>query len=298
MPRKSSPVEIGAIAVGVVLVIGLVAFGLNLLRAQTAQPSDQAIQTAIAATAAAQPVARETAFGQIAQDLASDPTLPPATPVPSAAPSEAPSVTIEPSATMIPASPTITPTESPPTETPAPTSSPTPIPPQEFTGRGAKVVHVVVAELSRVYLGHEGKRNFIVRAYAADGSDEGLVNEIGYYAGNRLLMPATYDIEIKADGPWLIRVTPMSWDETASGAMEGKGDDIRGMFTPPISRGVYRFTHEGQHNFIVNLVCDTTQDGIVNEIGTFNGEFMVSFEDAKGCLWDVQADGAWTIAPK
>ena len=124
------------------------------------------------------------------------------------------------------------------------------------------------------------------------------MNEIGYYAGNRMLVADTYDVEIAADGPWLIRVIPMAWDETASGVVAGKGDDIRGLFTPLISRTAYQFTHQGQSNFAVYLVCDTHKDLLVNEIGRYNGEAMVVFRDAKGCLWDVTADGTWTITPK
>ena len=90
----------------------------------------------------------------------------------------------------------------------------------------------------------------------------------------------------------------MSWDEAASGAIEGKGDDIRGLFTPPTSRAAYRFTHQGESNIIVHLTCNTGEDFLVNEIGRFDGEAMVTFDDAEACLWDVQADGAWTITPK
>jgi hypothetical protein len=127
-----------------------------------------------------------------------------------------------------------------------------------------------VPKLSRVYLGHEGRSNFIVTAYPDDDDDdELLVNEIGYYAGHRLLESGRYDIEIKADGPWLIRITPLSWDDTAGGVLAGRGDDIRGLFTPLVSRAIYQFTHQGESNFIVHLVCDTHWDGIVNEIGFF-----------------------------
>lgn len=181
---------------------------------------------------------------------------------------------------------------------PVTVSSPSAVPGQEFSGRGAKVLSLEVPELSKIYLGHEGRANFIVRSYSADGDDELLVNAIGYYAGIRLITSGFYELEIDADGPWLVRVIPVTVDSSARGAFSGRGDDIRGVFAPSKTRAAYRFAHQGQGNFIVHLICDSHSDLLANEIGPFNGEAIVVFNDAQACLWDITADGAWSIAPK
>ncbi|MBP1466208.1 hypothetical protein EYB53_010870 [Candidatus Chloroploca sp. M-50] len=152
--------------------------------------------------------------------------------------------------------------------------------------------------ISRIYLGHEGRSNFAVLAYDEQDERELLVNEIGYYAGHRYLPAGTYDLEINADGPWLIRVTPLAWDEAARNALEGQGDDIRGWFTPAVSRQTYHFTHQGGSNFAVFLRCDTDDDLLVNAIGNVDSEHMVVFGRASRCFWDITADGAWTITPR
>ncbi len=58
------------------------------------------------------------------------------------------------------------------------------------------------------------------------------------------------------------------------------------------------FSHaREQGNFIVFLHCAGGADLAVNEIGTAEGSALAHFTDHL-CLWEVQADGAWSLRPE
>lgn len=211
------------------------------------------------------------------------PTEAAATPVPSTTP--APTATEGPTNTPRP-----TWTQTPPTATPEP---------QVFTGTGRKVLDVTFDVLTTLHLTHTGRRNFAVTASPDSGSPDLLVNTIGNYDGVRLLTPGHYLIEVEADGAWTATAAPLGRDDSAAGPMSGAGDDIRGAFQAPAQRSVYRFTHTGKRNFAVFLDCTTgRRDLLVNDIGPYDGEAVVTFGSDAVCVWDITADGKWTIAPK
>lgn len=58
----------------------------------------------------------------------------------------------------------------------------------------------------------------------------------------------------------------------------------------------YRFTHDGQANFIVWLHCAGGDDLGQNEIGPLDVTSVVRFAQGP-CLWEVRADGNWSITP-
>lgn len=214
------------------------------------------------------------------------------TPTEELTPVAMPLPTEEPEPTNTPA-PTKTP--EPPTATPVP---PTPVPPIELSGSGATVEEIEVSVLSRITFTHQGSRNFAVIVYKPDDSKDLLVNVIGNYQGARYMEPGAYTLEIDADGAWTATITAMSLDQAAAGAMDGASDDVRGVFIPTGSRATYSFTHDGTGNFAVILVCDNSRDLLVNEIGAYQGDAVVSFGNAQVCMWDISADGNWSIAPK
>jgi hypothetical protein len=240
-------------------------------------------------------------------------TAAPGAPNPAAAaPTEAPVVTAGPTDTPAPTetpAPTDTPapTNTPePTATPAPTDTPeptaTPIPPVVITGNGQTVTDKITLpyEISTVSFTHQGQRNFAVQLYTAESDQpELLVNTIGNYAGTRLLQGSSpIFFEITADGAWELTITRLTEDAAAANA-QGSGDWVTGVFIPAESGPVpYRFTHTGSRNFAVYLHCDgELPDLAQNEIGAVDNEAVIRFGDGP-CLWEVQADGDWTIAPK
>lgn len=197
-----------------------------------------------------------------------------------------------------PPAPTATPE---PTDTPEPTATPTPAPePIVIEGSGQTVTDPFTppAGVYRVSFTHDGRRNFIVQAYAGDDSDV-LVNKIGAYDGTRPLIGGNeIYFEVNADGVWSIRVEPMTFDETVASGAEGTGDHVTGLFTPAKEGAVpYTFTHSGERNFIVQLHCAGGSDFAQNVIGAADNEAVVRFRDAP-CFWEVQADGDWSIRPK
>lgn len=232
--------------------------------------------------------------------LPAPPTLPPtATLLPGAAPTQAPAPTEAPAPTAAPL-PTAppAPTAIPPTAAPPPTLAPTAVPPQLLQGSGKKVQPVVIASLSRLTLTHDGKRNFAVVAYPADGSSqELLVNTIGSYEGVRWLPPGSYNLEITADGGWTIGIAEFTREDTVAVGLLGKGDYVSGVFVPLGTNVAYTYTHDGKRNFAVILYCSDGQDLVANEIGPTQGEAIAQ---ARGdaCFWDVSADGNWSIAKK
>ena len=231
---------------------------------------------------------------------------------PSGAPAAAGAATNAPAPTEPPAA-TAGPTDTPaPTNTPAPTSTPaptdtpeptpTPIAPVVITGNGQTVTDKIDVpyQIGTVAFTHQGRSNFAVKLYTA-GSErpELLVNTIGNYQGTRLFQgesPAFFEID--ADGAWELTLAPLTEDTTAASA-QGTGDWVSGVFAPTDSGPTpYRFTHNGTGNFAVYLHCDGQRpDLLQNEIGAAENEAVVRFGDGL-CLWEVQADGDWTIAPK
>jgi hypothetical protein len=150
------------------------------------------------------------------------------------------------------------------------------------------------AEKSRIAFSHNGRRNFIVRAYVGNDRD-GLVNKIGVYEGVRLLEakgPVTLDIQ--ADGGW--RAVVSSIPPGAGPAFSGRGDDVSGLFSPP-GNGPWEFGHDGQRNFIVKLHCASGRSLIQNRIGAATGSQVITFGRGP-CFWEVEADGSWSLAPR
>lgn len=210
---------------------------------------------------------------------------------------EAPAATAAPAATEAPTDvpPTAEPTAIPPTV--EPTAEPTPVPPQEFTGTGQVVQDVQIDALSTLAFTHNGSRNFQVWAYGADDQKDLLVNTIGDYQGVRWLEPGAYTLEIDADGAWTMAIAAMGLDQSATGAMQGAGDFVSGVFQSERGRAAYTFVHEGERNFQVWLLCESNRDLLINEIGAIQAEAVVS-TGGELCFWQVDADGAWTVAPK
>ena len=169
---------------------------------------------------------------------------------------------------------------------------------QVLKGHGDKVVkldldadYVHIADIT-----HQGRSNFVVSALDGSGTMlDLLVNEIGGYAGVRLLdvrrTPAA--LKVQADGAWTITIKVAQKAPRWSGRGSGKGaavlvvdgGAVTGLTTVTI-------THQGRSNFAVFAYGDGVYDLLVNEIGSYSGEVVVP---SGTVLLDVQADGAWTI---
>lgn len=222
-----------------------------------------------------------------------------------AEPTDVPAATEGPAPTEGPTE-TPAPTDTPaPTETPAPTNTPeptaTPVPPVELSGSGQTVTEALLppSRVNRVSFTHQGRRNFIVRVYKSDGSDDLMVNAVGAYEGTRpLFVEGEVYFEIDADGPWTVRVEAIAGDQEAALGAEGIGDYVSGLFVPPQSGPVpFEVAHNGQRNFIVYLHCASGTQLVQNELGAVSGSTVVRIGEGP-CLWEVQADGGWAFRPR
>lgn len=276
-----------AIGIGATLV-GLFILGAFLAPARNRDAT--ATANALAAIASATPgeFVPPATSGPAGAAIGNTATPPPsATPKPTNTP--APTRTPRPTSTPKPTAP--------PTEIPTPTTPPEPI---TLSGSGQDVTDPVFVPfpLARVTLAHDGSRNFIVTVFSGDDEDY-LTNVIGRYSGSRLIQGdrETY-FEVNADGGWMIHIEPLGFDDTLSAGASGSGDTITDLFEPSKVGAVpYKFTHDGSRNFIVQILCAGGADYVQNEIGAVDGAAVVKFSDGP-CLWDVRADGNWTLAPK
>jgi hypothetical protein len=150
------------------------------------------------------------------------------------------------------------------------------------------------SSVSVVAFTHSGRSNFIVHAFHGDKEDY-LVNKIGVYQGARPLFgtePVTFDI--RADGAWTLRIEPVARTDTP--VFSGKGDAVSGLFDPP-STGAWEIMHDGRANFIVHLYCAGGTEYVQNEIGRVAGSRVVRFPKGP-CMWEVEADGNWSLKPR
>lgn len=179
----------------------------------------------------------------------------------------------------------------------APVAQPKPLPTdQVFSGRGAKVVKLSLAEdyLHIAKISHTGRSNFSIWSIDATGERlDLLVNEIGNYAGVRPLdlSEAPAALQIEADGSWRIEIQVAQKAPHWTGAASGKGSAV--LLIPGGTQGitVVKATHSGRSNFVI-WVYGEDSDLLVNEIGKYTGEVLVP---PGMVLIEIEADGAWTI---
>jgi hypothetical protein len=197
-----------------------------------------------------------------------------------------------------------TPTPPVDTSTPTPEATAVSFTAIKLTGSGNKVPKFTIPEDAAAIatITNRGSANFVVTSLAADGSANALlVNVIGSYSGTVLFDSANGEhsvaLQVESNGSWTITIKPLSSARTwnPSGPLTGKGDDV--VLVSPARSGLTTatITHKGSANFVVYAY--STSGGIdllVNEIGNYSGESAMP--DGTFAL-EVEADGAWTVAP-
>lgn len=143
---------------------------------------------------------------------------------------------------------------------------------------------------------HSGSRNFILELLDTNGNSvELVVNDIGPYEGSQaFIVPAgEYLYNISADGSWTVEMSQYLPDEKdiLNGAASGKGDSAVFINIESGARNI-KSTHDGQRNFIVEINDSVL---LVNDIGIYEGSQIQQFEDSAIYLFNVIADGNWTI---
>lgn len=167
----------------------------------------------------------------------------------------------------------------------------------KYSGSGQDVVTDIILpkSLSILRLKNKGKSNFIV--YLHDETDKDLIaNEIGNFNGT---------IPIFGEGPFMLEIDGDKWSaefepmfEAESGVFNGKGFAASGYFDVP-EENIWTITHNGESNFIVYLHTDQGSELVQNEIGKVNGNIILDIPSGSTiCVWEIQADGEWSINPK
>lgn len=165
-----------------------------------------------------------------------------------------------------------------------------------LSGSGDDVVSIPKALKAGVIRAtHDGEANFIVHSLDSSmTANEYLINEIGSYEADGAFglgwsNKKTTGFEVQADGNWTITLLPFSKAPAFTGAGIGQG-----VFRATIkARKVMTFKHNGGANFIVHQFCTNgATNYLINEIGTYSGRKVVS---SGTCLFEVIADGAWSI---
>ena len=152
---------------------------------------------------------------------------------------------------------------------------------------------------------YQGDRNFIANLLGQNGADAGrgaLANEIGSFQGSKAIQTRAGEhlLDVQASGPWTITIEqprPSSAPQTTS--FSGNSQSATDLFELSKGRKTFSMTHQGDRNFIVNLLdkngADAGRGALVNEIGPFNGSKAIQIPQDDIYLLQVQASGPWSI---
>jgi hypothetical protein len=180
-----------------------------------------------------------------------------------------------------------------------------------YSGKGDKVITGVniPAGSFKATITHDGDHHSHVKLfYGNDKYDYQLLsNESDPYSIAQYLydhfdsykaLPVTNGmLEVEGDGNWTITIQRIT--ETSTRNLAGKGTVVTGLFQVTGGRNVVRMTHDGKHNFVVKIFEENggkyDYELLVNEIGAYNGETLVTLEGNKNYLVEVTADGNWTV---
>jgi hypothetical protein len=186
-------------------------------------------------------------------------------------------------------------------------ATPTPIPtiaPISLSGVGQQASKKFQLQqgLAIFKLTHNGSSNFIVQLLGSNGQNiDNLVNEIGLFNGSKaegIQNAGTYVLDIQADGKWTVTIQqPRPTTAPYITSFHGKGQTATELFNMNSGLKTIQMTHDGTSNFIIDILDSNGNDvdNIVNEIGSFNGSKAEGIQNDGIYLFDIQADGNWTI---
>ncbi len=188
--------------------------------------------------------------------------------------------------------PTTTPSTTVATTTTTTTPTPATLRPQvtislSGTGDAVEVLETPNTDAYIATLTHAGDGNFVVSAIDPAGDQvDLLVNQVGDYRGqapvNFLVGDQFSLLEVKANGPWTMELEPLlrwaSRAEVSAGietgeAYSGAGDRLF-TFVPEGAR-VVRFACGDCDSNVVVDAYGAGREGLVNELGPYQGEFLV-----------------------
>jgi hypothetical protein len=156
--------------------------------------------------------------------------------------------------------------------------------------------------LAVVTLKHRGSRNFIVDLLNDHGNGTVLLtNTIGSCSISRAVRvdsSGRYLLNVKADGAWEIVITqPLPHQTEYRFFFDGNGTTATEQFKLLDGLCKIKLKHRGSRNFIVDLLNDEGKhvENVVNEIGNYDGSQAVKVKKEGTYIFDVIADGEWSI---
>lgn len=164
-------------------------------------------------------------------------------------------------------------------------------------GRGDATIALPKGGLAGIVtLTHRGSSNFAVNVLDSSNQPTGdlLVNEIGNYSGTTAyglnsLTGDSVKLQITADGPWTIKIAPVSSAPLLGSNTKGRGDKV---FRYDGAAADWAISHKGSANFVVSQVGGIFPNLAVNEIGSYKG--VVPLTDGPSVI-TLMADGSWSL---
>ena len=170
-----------------------------------------------------------------------------------------------------------------------------------YKGSGDKIIKIgkpsgKQTEAVVVKISYSGSSNFVVWALNKKlKQTDLLVNTIGDYKGTVPLDfaggSATYRLQIQAEGDWKVVIKPWSSQRRFTGKVSGHGDDV--VLYEGGAR-VATIKYDGESNFVVWAYYANSSDLLVNEIGKYKGQSVLSGK----AVITLSADGPWSIVTK
>lgn len=162
-----------------------------------------------------------------------------------------------------------------------------------FNGNGDSVVKFELSDAAIItFICNGCDGNTVLKT---DGEDSLLVNEIGPYAGSRIVNTSDGALitkfTIKADSDWALTIADITTAKTFNGPASGHGDTVV-LFKETFDTATIK--NVGEHNFIVYGYGGGRRDLVVNEIGSYKGTVSLV---GPGFV-QVRSSGDWTITPE
>ncbi len=160
-------------------------------------------------------------------------------------------------------------------------------------GSWAWSTSTIIPDILVLHFDHWGTGHCSFTAYDENGNSTLLVNTIGDYSGETMLLPGhIYDYEVRTDGYWSLDIGIIG--KTQDTTFSGTGDFVSSIFVPGSKN--YYFSHDGSSNFVVWLHTNSGDELLVNTIGSYSGSVRLECYDDLA-IFEIKADGNWTAVP-
>lgn len=174
-----------------------------------------------------------------------------------------------------------------------------------FSGVGQQASHIIWFQhgLAIFTFTHDGTSNFIVQLkYTKSQIVYYLANAIGSFDGSKaegITNAGAYVLDIQADGKWTVTIQqPRPTTAPYTTSFRGKGQVATELFSMQSGLKTIKMTHNGTSIFNVRLFDSqgNVVDYLTIGIGKLNGSKAEDIQNDGIYLFDVQADGNWTIS--